>query len=101
LVYAHPPQYQSKKGFCEDFDEGKFSLPLIHLLSHTCYPDHEIKRHILAEMEEAQTLDYTREVLKYLHEELMHALDETEDRLGVNKGVRMLLLGLGPRLLLY
>jgi geranylgeranyl pyrophosphate synthase len=116
LVYAHPPQYESKKGFCEDFDEGKFSLPLIHLLSHTRYPDritsalfnrrpgtnlpYEMKRYILAEMEEVQTLAYSRDVLKYLHEELMHALDETENRLGANDGVRMMLLGMGPKLLL-
>jgi geranylgeranyl pyrophosphate synthase len=109
--YAHPPQYETQKGFCEDFDEAKFSLPLIHLLNNTSYPDRivsalfhrtpgtalprEVKRHILAAMEEAQTLGYTRDVLKYLHEKVMHALDETEDRLGVNNAGRMMLLGLG------
>ncbi|KAL3467893.1 isoprenoid synthase domain-containing protein [Aspergillus heterothallicus] len=102
--------YTSKKGFCEDFDEGKFSLPLIHLLSYTPYPDriisaifyhspgtklaHEVKEYIVAAMEAAQSLDYTRNVLKHLHTELMRTLDEAEEKLGVNNGVRLLLLGL-------
>lgn len=59
-----------------------------------------MKRYILAEMEEVQTLAYSQDVLKYLHEELMHTLDETENRLGANDGVRMMLLGMGPKLLL-
>ncbi|KAL4815396.1 isoprenoid synthase domain-containing protein [Aspergillus spinulosporus] len=103
--------YKSKKGFCEDFDEGKFSLPLIHLLNHTPFPDRitsvihnrnpetrlrrEVKVYILDSMEAVRTFDYTREVLKHLHEEIMKTLDEVEGILGTNDNSRMLLLGMG------
>ncbi|KAL5047929.1 isoprenoid synthase domain-containing protein [Aspergillus fruticulosus] len=103
--------YNSKKGFCEDFDEGKFSILLIHLLNHTPYPDRitsviynrpagtklqrEVKSYILDAMETARTFEYTRGVLKLLHEELMRTLDEVESKLGANDSARLLLLGLG------
>lgn len=28
-------QYSDQKGFCEDFDEGKFSYPVVHCLQHS------------------------------------------------------------------
>ncbi|KAL4746600.1 hypothetical protein BDW72DRAFT_207213 [Aspergillus terricola var. indicus] len=103
--------YKSKKGFCEDFDEGKFSLPLIHLLNRTTHRDRimsviynrnpetrlrkEVKAYILDSMEAARTFDYTRKVMKHLHKELMKTLDEVEGTLGTNDNARMLLLGLG------
>ena len=32
-------QYSAKKGFCEDFEEGKFSYPIVHCLSNAkAYP---------------------------------------------------------------
>ncbi|OOQ85950.1 hypothetical protein PEBR_23234 [Penicillium brasilianum] len=105
-------EYTSKKGFCEDLDEGKFSLLLLHLLNHTRHPDRitaplfnrasgardlarEVKVHIIQAMDKAGTFEYAQGVLKYLHEETMRTLDEVEADLGRNTEAKILLLGLG------
>lgn len=71
-------QYVSKTGFCEDLDEGKFSLPLIDLLIHAERPDR-----------------ITPGVLGHIHEELMRAPNEVKERLCANNRARMLMLRLG------
>ncbi|KAL5341064.1 isoprenoid synthase domain-containing protein [Aspergillus crustosus] len=103
--------YTTKKGFCEDLDEGKFSLPLIYLLRKTPYPEritaalfnrptgektvsHEVKTMILNEMESVGTFDYVRRVLKQLHSELLRLLEEVETQHGSNPAARLLILGL-------
>ncbi|KAL4927111.1 bifunctional terpene synthase/polyprenyl synthetase family protein [Aspergillus undulatus] len=103
--------YTSKKGFLEDFGEGKFSLPLIHLLNNYPYPDRitaaiynraattnitrELKKHILEAMESARTFDYVRGVLKYLHEEIMRIFDALEKEMGTNNAARVLFWQVG------
>jgi hypothetical protein len=46
-------------------------------------------------MQSVRTFEYVREVLSHLHGEIMKTLDEAEKKLGINNGVRMLLIGLG------
>ncbi|KAL4943506.1 isoprenoid synthase domain-containing protein [Aspergillus oleicola] len=104
-------EYTTKKGFCEDLDEGKFSLPLIHLLSHTKHPGrimgalfkrapgasgvtNEVKTHILQAMEAAGTFDFVRRVLRFIHAELLTVLDEVEGQMGPNNGLKVLVLGM-------
>ncbi|KAJ4387227.1 hypothetical protein N0V93_007816 [Gnomoniopsis smithogilvyi] len=75
--------YRKQKGFCEDLDEGKWSLALIHIFNKQ--PNHvgllnamstgrkhghmtsEQKQFILDVIQEGGGLDYTRSVLKDLH----------------------------------
>lgn len=103
-------EYATQKGFCEDLDEGKFSLPLIHTLTHTdgtqarqlqdllserrikgkCTM--EQKRLILARMHEAGSLDYVQHVLQALHTRLDDEVEQLERTFGqLNYDIRLML----------
>lgn len=101
-------QYAAQKGFCEDLDEGKFSLPLIHALAHTdkglqlrgllCQRRQngqctiEQKHLILALMRGAGSLEYTLQVLQALHTELDDEVGRLEGIFGqVNHEIRLML----------
>ncbi|KAF2866567.1 isoprenoid synthase domain-containing protein [Massariosphaeria phaeospora] len=101
-------EYMAQKGFCEDLDEGKFSLPLVHALAHThkglqlrallrqrrqkgqCTL--EQKHLILALMRGAGSMKYTLQVLQALHTELEGEVGRLEGVFGqVNHEIRLML----------
>jgi geranylgeranyl pyrophosphate synthase len=108
MCMAEGTQYTAQKGFCEDLDEGKFSLPLIHALAHTdkalqlrgvmrersrkgkCTV--EQKRLILALMSETGSLKYVLHVLQALHTELDTEVERLEGVFGkANHQIRSML----------
>ncbi|KAH9990889.1 terpenoid synthase [Xylariaceae sp. FL0662B] len=101
-------EYTAQKGFCEDLDEGKFSLPLIHALAHTDQAlqlrallhqrrrkgqcTMEQKYLILAQMREAGSLKYVLHVLQTLHAELNAEVGRLELVFGqANHEIRLML----------
>ncbi|KAK7743724.1 hypothetical protein SLS62_010455 [Diatrype stigma] len=100
--------YTEKKGFCEDLDEGKFSLPLIHALTHAgkalqlkCLIHqrrqkgqctNEQKHFILTQMREAGSLAYVLQMLQALHTELDAEVGRLECVFGrVNHEMRLMM----------
>ena len=87
-------QYTKQKGFCEDLDEGKYSLPLIHLIL-SMPSDHVLqniltqrrvkggsslahKQTILDMMEKVGSLKFTADMLDVLHKKVEKRVGELE-----------------------
>lgn len=89
-------QYEKEKGFAEDPDDGKFSLPMIHLLNNS--PDRlmiehilhqrsrdggvspEMKMLVLEKMHEAGSLEFTRETLRSVEKKARETLAILEEQ---------------------
>ncbi|KAI8631483.1 isoprenoid synthase domain-containing protein [Xylariaceae sp. FL1651] len=103
-------EYTDQKGFCEDLDEGKFSLPLIHAIKHAPEAECSILQHVLSQRHRANSmslaskhlvldilkvtnsLEYTKEVLDGLSRELEWEMTTIEAISGMeNKPLRGLL----------
>ncbi|KAG6353553.1 hypothetical protein INS49_005515 [Diaporthe citri] len=100
--------YIKQKGFCEDLDDGKWSLPLIHLFQ--TQPSHmavlnmlstgrknggmtlEQKQFVLEAIEEVKGLEYASSVMADLHIQLYAEVRKIEDLLGFpNPNMRVML----------
>nr|CAP07654.1 geranylgeranyldiphosphate synthase [Sphaceloma manihoticola] len=95
LTSAH---YEKDKGFCEDLDEGKYSLPLIHALAvkprsvllasalaASGAPgglSRQQKVCILEELEKARSLAWTKATLCELQVAMSEEIAQLEDRFG-------------------
>ncbi|KAE8391647.1 isoprenoid synthase domain-containing protein [Aspergillus alliaceus] len=99
-------EYSDQKGFCEDLDEGKFSLPLIHALTQGDAEiesileqrkrhgqlSYELKRLVLDRLRLKGSLDYTLSVLRELQESLRKELARAEAATQQKNWVLQLLL---------
>lgn len=80
-------EYMQTKSFCEDLTEGKFSFPIIHAVHsrpndtrllnilRARTEDIDIKRHAVAWLQECGSIDYTRQVLRSLREQVEMEID--------------------------
>jgi geranylgeranyl pyrophosphate synthase len=102
-------EYTAQKGFAEDLDEGKYSLPLIHglqsLLRHEtvllrnllsqrrvagCSPLIEHKTLILELMKQAGSLEFTERALRKLMGEIEVDMRKIEEQAGENPQLRVM-----------
>ncbi|EPE34883.1 Terpenoid synthase [Glarea lozoyensis ATCC 20868] len=99
------PDYTKQKGFCEDLDEGKYSLPLIHALVQTNIKTQiekvllerkqqgsmtlEMKKFVLGEMERCGSLAYTKGVADGLVERIEAEIRGIEGVRGENWILRL------------
>jgi hypothetical protein len=75
-------QYQQNKSFCEDLTEGKFSFPIIHCIQQSesghvmaailkqRTEERSVKEFAVALLRESGSLEYTRQTLDQLREEV-------------------------------
>ncbi|KAI0520768.1 terpenoid synthase [Xylaria bambusicola] len=103
-------EYTAQKGFCEDLDEGKFSLPLIHALAHTDKAVHiqgllrerhrkgrftkEQKQYILTHIRGAGSLAYVLQLLRALYGEVEAEVRRLESVFGQENHEMRLMLAL-------
>jgi ophiobolin F synthase len=109
--------YEKQKGFAEDLDEGKFSFPLIHCIqaleADAQYVGEamqmrsfllkrrvdgrlsdEAKREVLETMKLTNSLDYTLDLLRVLHDKLETAIGNLEAKFGAENLPLKKILGL-------
>lgn len=100
------PEYGQQKGFCEDLDEGKYSLPMIHVLNSGV--DNGIVRNLLAarhmsgklkyeqklvileQLDQAGSLKYTESVLQMMYQNIVTRLDNLAKNIGPNPALAKL-----------
>ncbi|KAF2223850.1 geranylgeranyldiphosphate synthase [Elsinoe ampelina] len=101
-------QYEKDKGFCEDLDEGKYALPLIHALAAkprsvllssalsaggaSGHLSKQQKICILEELEKTQSLEWTKATLCELQEAIGEEIARLEGSFGrPNESLRTLI----------
>jgi ophiobolin F synthase len=101
--------YGSQKGFCEDFDEGKYSYPVVCALNQTEHDvsilrsiranstkdgssANELKQLALDQLTSFRSLEKTEETLRQLHSELLAQINQIEAQLGSKNWILRLLV---------